>query len=146
MRLTPPRQTRTPSRRRGGAALLAGLAAFAMTFTDVPAALAAPAAAVAPAVVDEVQDETAPITFDDVRLLIQQFEATGEVTFAGARRLEFVLLFAERNVERGTPEGAIDNLEVFKRQASNPRYVPSESARDQLIAAADQLIAQLTPA
>ena len=73
-------------------------------------------------------------------------EGGAEVTSAGARRLEFVLLFAKHNVERGTPEGAIDPLEEFKRQASNPRYVPSESARDQLIAAADQLIAQLTPA
>ncbi|MGH8776048.1 MAG: FIMAH domain-containing protein [Jiangellaceae bacterium] len=43
-----------------------------------------------------------------------------------------------------TPSGAVRDLETFKQQASNPRYVPSESARDQLTAAADQLIAQLT--
>ncbi|MPZ93814.1 MAG: AAA family ATPase [Propionibacteriales bacterium] len=84
------------------------------------------------------------ITFDDMRQLIAQFEATGQVTFAGAGRLEFCLLFAERAVQRGTPSLAITDLEEFKRQASDPRYVPSDTARDELIVAADQMIAQLT--
>lgn len=84
------------------------------------------------------------ITFDDMRQLIAQFETTAQVTFAGAARLEFCLLSAERAVQRGTPTLAITNLEEFKRQASEPRYVPSDTASDELIAAADQLIAQLT--
>jgi hypothetical protein len=91
-----------------------------------------------------VEDEDDPITVDDLRSLVAQFEATGEVTFAGARRMEFVLLFVEQSINRGTPTLAIQNLEVFKQVASDPRYVPSASARDQLIAAADQLIAQLS--
>ncbi|MGH8825428.1 MAG: FIMAH domain-containing protein [Jiangellaceae bacterium] len=133
-------------RRRGATALLAGVTAFGMTFTAVPAALAAPASAAEPAGVTAVQEEPEPITVDDIRLMIEQFEATGEVTFAGARRLEFVLFFVENHIERGTPSGAIRDLEIFKEQASNPRYVLTETARDQLIAAADQLIAQLAAA
>jgi hypothetical protein len=90
-----------------------------------------------------VEDDD-PITVEDLRSLVAQFEATGEVTFAGARRLEFALLFVEQSINRGTPALAIQNLEVFKQVASDPRYVPSAAARDQLIAAADQLIAQLS--
>jgi hypothetical protein len=91
-----------------------------------------------------VVEDDDPITVDDLRSLVAQFEATGEVTFAGARRLEFALLFVEQSINRGTPALAIQNLEVFKQVASDPRYVPSAAARDQLIAAADQLIAQLS--
>jgi hypothetical protein len=88
--------------------------------------------------------EDDPITVDDLRSLVARFEATGEVTYAGARRMELALLFVEHSIDRGTPALAIQNLEVFKQVASDPRYVPSASARDQLIAAADQLIAQLS--
>jgi hypothetical protein len=88
--------------------------------------------------------EDDPVTVDDLRSLVAQFEATGEVTYAGARRMELALLFVEHSIDRGTPALAIQNLEVFKQVASDPRYVPSASARDQLIAAADQLIAQLS--
>jgi hypothetical protein len=91
-----------------------------------------------------VEDEDDPITVDDLRSLVAQLEATGEVTFAGARRMELTLLFVEHSINRGTPALAIQNLEVFKQVASDPRYVPSAAARDQLIAAADQLIAQLS--
>ena len=93
-----------------------------------------------------VVEDDDPITVDDLRSLVAQFEATGEVTFAGARRLEFALLFVEQSINRGTPALAIQNLEVFKQVASDPRYVPSAAARDELIAAADQLIAQLSAA
>ncbi len=89
-----------------------------------------------------VQDES--ITVDDLRRLVAEFEATGEVTFAGARRLEISLIFVEHSINRGTPASAISALEQFKATASDPRYVPSASARDQLIAAANQLIAQLS--
>jgi hypothetical protein len=91
-----------------------------------------------------VVEDDDPITVDDLRSLVAQFEATGEVTFAGARRLEFALLFVEQSINRGTPALAIQNLEVFKQVASDPRYVPSAAARDELIAAADRLIAQLS--
>jgi hypothetical protein len=89
-----------------------------------------------------VQDES--ITVDDLRRLVAEFEATGEVTFAGARRLEISLIFVEHSINRGTPASAISALEQFKATGSDPRYVPSASARDQLIAAANQLIAQLS--
>lgn len=49
--------------------------------------LAGPGAS-ASADVADVQDEEEPITIDDLRQLVAQFEAAGEVTFAGARRLE----------------------------------------------------------
>jgi hypothetical protein len=91
-----------------------------------------------------VVEDDDPITVDDLRSLVAQFEATGEVTYAGARRMELALLFVEHSINRGTPALAIQNLEVFKQVAADPRYVPSASARDQLIAAADQLIAQLS--
>jgi hypothetical protein len=91
-----------------------------------------------------VQDETEPISVDDLRQLVAQFEATGEVTFSGARRLGILLVFVEHHIDRGTPAGAIATLEEFKEIASDPRYVPSEPARVQLIAAADQLIAHLS--
>jgi hypothetical protein len=58
--------------------------------------------------------------------------------------MELALLFVEQAINRGTPTLAIQNLEVFKQVASDPRYVPSAAAKDQLIAAADQLIAQLS--
>jgi hypothetical protein len=82
-------------------------------------------------------------TLDDLRELVRGFEASGEVTFAGARRLEFSLLLAEHSISRGTPGSAILALEDFKRTASEPRYVPSPSAQTTLIAAADALIAKL---
>ena len=91
--------------------------------------------------VEVVEDD--PITVDDLRSLVAQFEATGEVTFFGALRMEAVLDLAENSINRGTPDSAIYSLELFKQVASDPRYVPSTTARDQLIAAADQLIAQL---
>jgi len=91
--------------------------------------------------VEVVEDD--PITVDDLRSLVAQFEATGEVTFFGALRMEAVLDLAENSINRGTPASAIYSLELFKQVASDPRYVPSATARDQLIAAADQLIAQL---
>jgi hypothetical protein len=91
-----------------------------------------------------VGEDDDPITVDDLRSLVAHFEATGEVTFAGARRMELALLFVEQAINRGTPTLAIQNLEVFKQVASDPRYVPSAAAKDQLIAAADQLIAQLS--
>ena len=91
--------------------------------------------------VEAVEDD--PITVDDLRSLVAQFEATGEVTFFGALRMEAVLDLAENSINRGTPDSAIYSLELFKQVASDPRYVPSATARDQLIAAADQLIAQL---
>lgn len=168
MKLTPAsRQPQLSGRRRRTAALVAGLAAIALIVTAAPVALAAPAAPLAgdvaasdrpapssvsiePATdaehtdVTDTQDGEESITVDDLRQLVTQFEAEGEVTFAGARRLVFLLVFVERNIDRGTPSLAVRDLEEFKRQASNPSYVPSESARDELIAAADQLIAQLT--
>jgi hypothetical protein len=58
--------------------------------------------------------------------------------------MEAVLALAEHSIDRGTPASAIDNLELFKQVASDPRYVPSAAARDELIAAADRLIAQLS--
>jgi hypothetical protein len=83
------------------------------------------------------------ITVDDLRDLVAQLEAAGEVTFAGARRLEVQLVFVEHGLNRGTPAVAILHLERFKEVALDPRYVPSESAREQLIAAADELLALL---
>ncbi|MGH7129736.1 MAG: FIMAH domain-containing protein [Planctomycetaceae bacterium] len=133
-------------RRRGATALLAGVTAFGVTFTAVPAALAAPASAAEPAGVTAVQEEPEPITVDDIRLMIEQFEATGEVTFAGARRLLTLLRIAEFYIDLGVPSRGVHSMELFKEQASDPHYVPSESARDQLIAAADQLIAQMLAA
>lgn len=85
-----------------------------------------------------------PVTVDDLRSLVALFEATGEVTYAGARRMELALAFAENSINRGTPDLAIESLEVFKQVASDPRYVPSAAARDELVAAADKLIAQLS--
>lgn len=49
----------------------------------------------------------------------------------------------ERYYDRGLNFRAVLLLESFKEVASDPTYVPSEFARTQLIAAADQLIAQL---
>lgn len=132
--------------RRGATALLAGVTAFGLTFMAMTAALAAPATAAEPAGVTEVQEEPEPITVEDIRLMIEQFEATGEVTFAGAGRLLVMLSMAELYIDRGMPSRGVHSMEVFKEQASNPDYVPSESARDQLLAAADQLIAQMTAA
>lgn len=85
-----------------------------------------------------------PITVDDLHNLVAQFEGTGEVTFAGARRMEVLLVLAQQSIDRRTPTLAIHSLELFKDVASTPRYVPSTAARDELIAAADQLIAQLS--
>ncbi len=84
------------------------------------------------------------ITVEDLRSLVAQFEATGEVTFAGARRMEATLALAEHYIKLGVPALAVHGLELFKQVAATPRYVPSASARDQLLAAADQLIAQLS--
>lgn len=132
-------------RRRRVAAYVAGLGAFSLAFTAVPVALAPSALGTEQVTVANVE-QAESVTFDDVRALVDQFETNGEVTFAGARRLSILLDFAEHSVNRGTPGSAVPLLEEFKVQASAPRYVPSESARDQLIAAADQLIAQLVEA
>jgi hypothetical protein len=83
------------------------------------------------------------VTVDDLRQLVAQLAAAGEVTLVGARRLEVLLLFVEHSLGRGTPGLVVHYLEEFKVVASTPRYVPSESARAQLIAAADGLIALL---
>lgn len=91
-----------------------------------------------------VAEDDGPITVDDLRSLVAQFEATGEVIFAGARRMELALDFAENSINRGTPASAIHSLELFKQVTSDPRYVPSAAARDELNAAADRLIAQLS--
>jgi hypothetical protein len=91
-----------------------------------------------------VAEDDDPVTVDDLRNLVAQFEATGEVTFFGALRMEAVLVLAQHSIDRGTPASAIYNLELFKQVASDPRYVPSAVARDELIAVADRLIAQLS--
>ena len=85
----------------------------------------------------------APVSFDDLRAQVAQFEAGGEVTFAGARRLEASIDRAQHGAERGTPSVAIFWLEELKRTASDQRYVPSPAARDELVATADRLIGQL---
>jgi hypothetical protein len=93
--------------------------------------------------VTDTQDNAEPITFDDLRQLVAQFEATGEVTFSGARRMLVFVDWAEFYHDRGYDSRAVLLLEHFKEVASDPTYVPSESAREQLTAAADQLIVQL---
>ena len=139
MRPTASSQTLPSHRRRRAATLLAGVATFTL-FVAAPVTAATPAE---PADVTDVQRDAEPITFDDIRQLVAEFEATGEVTFSGARRLLVFLDWGERYQARGLNFRAVLFLENFKEVASDPTYVPSESAREQLIAAADRLIAQL---
>ena len=139
MRTTESSQGLLPDQRRRAATLLAGVGIFILIVTAAPVT-AAPAE---PADVTDVQYDAEPITFDDLRQLLDEFEATGEVTFSGARRLLVFLDWGERYYDRGLNFRAVLFLENFKEVASDPTYVPSEFARKQLIAAADQLIAQL---
>ena len=130
--------TRKPVVRLAGA--LVGSLVLAVLGGVQPATAAADARAVAVEVADTAEDA---ITVEDLRGLVLGFEASGDVTFAGARRLEFSLMFAEHGINRGTPASAILALEQFKLTAAEPRYVPSASARTALIDAADALIVKL---
>jgi len=124
--------------------MVAGLTAAMGAIAVGNAASAAPAHLIVARADSDAQDPGAPLTFDDLRDLVTQFESSGEVSFAGARRLEVCLDLAQHNVVRGTPSGATFWLEQFKETASQPRYVPSESAQAVLIAAADHVIGQLS--
>lgn len=131
--------------RRSSAARSAALLA-ALVLATATAALTSISAAAdegdSTAIVIADTDDTP--TVDDIRSLVAQFEATGEVTFAGARRMEIALRLTEHYINTGRLSSAIHSLELFKQVASDPGYVPSAAASEELVAAADQLIAQLS--
>jgi hypothetical protein len=139
-------KTRHKIRQRAAAALVA---IPALSATPVVAAVPANAAVHDPspqASAASVDEQAEQATFDDLRVMIDQFEPTGEVTFSGARRMLVFVDWSELYHDRGYDSRAVLFLQNFKQVASDPTYVPAESARTQLIGAADQLIAQLSDA
>lgn len=119
------------------------------TASDVPTSLRVtdlqPSMVAGPGDVDDVQDADEPITFDDLRQLVAQLYDDGQITRYGEYQLRFNLGAAERiyNGLGCVNDYFISYMERFKQVASDPRYVLTESAREELVAAADQLIVQL---
>ena len=133
-------------RRRRTVALLAGLGVFAFAFINAPTALADTAN---PASADRVNVSVEPaavepITIADLRQMVEEFTASGEITLGGSWRLNATLSLAEFYFDLGYPPRAIHALELFREVASDPTRVLTENARDALIAGADQLIAQIS--
>lgn len=137
------------------------IAALAATFTlglALFAAGAAPAAAAGShspvpasdttsAEVDAVEE---PATFAEVHELIVRLHADGQVTRFGDFQLRFHLEVLSRIYLNGgcSPDEEewvrgkyFEHVERFRLVASDPRYVVTESARVQLLTAADQLAA-----
>lgn len=142
MRLTGSIQTSRWVGRRGGATLLATLVVVAMSLTIAPLAQAAPAGTSTSGVeANDVEVQTdLPVQFAELRLMIEEFEASGDVSFRGAARMLFVLTMAEYSYRRGSPGLVVNGLETIKELAAEPIFVPSEHARDEIIAAADDFI------
>jgi hypothetical protein len=87
---------------------------------------------------------TVPTSIAEVRALVTQFRANGQVTKEGASRLLTKLDHAQKELDKGNTVGAIRNLEQFITDtALLPQYVPGQAARWALVDAAEQLIAQL---
>lgn len=95
--------------------------------------------------VDEVEE---PATFGEVHGLIVQLHADGQVTRFGDFLLRFHLEVMRRIYLNGgcSPEEEqwvrdkyFEHVESFREVASDPQYVRTESARVQLLTAADQL-------
>ena len=118
------------------------VAILVMALTTV-VALAGPAATAIAGEAGSVAADTGPITLMDLRQMVEEFEATGEVTAGGAARLGATLSLAELYDRRGFDSRTILALELFKDTADDPVRIPSESARQALIAAANQVIVQL---
>lgn len=87
--------------------------------------------------------EAEPVTLDELRRLVHEYRADGEVTGPGAKRLLRAVDDAERYHDRGQDARAIRALERFQEIARNDRYVPGGDAREVLVAAAEELIVQL---
>lgn len=121
-------------------ALISVPAAFAMLVTG---GAVATATADEPANVTSVQAANGPTSVDDLRDLVNQLAEAGEV--ARPQRLLFLLELADTYWEwLGCSAGRFElSLEQFKRYAQDPFIVPSESAQDQLVIAADQLLFNL---
>ena len=128
--------------RRTRAVATAGLAATIVTLSAAPASATsvdAPATGTRGSVV-VVQDSEVTQAFAELRQLIDRLTAAGEVTVGGEARMLAVLDVAEFYYDFGLNSRAILLLGTFKQVANDPLKVPSASAREQLIAAADDLI------
>ncbi len=95
------------------------------------------------AVADEGSATGEGATIADLRQMVDDFHAAGEVTLAGWGRLGAVLSMAESYDRLGADQQTIRTLELFKTTADDPVRVPSVAARAALIAKADQIIAEL---
>lgn len=137
-------QARPSDRRRGAAALLAGLGVVTLVVGIAPVAAAGPAASLtANRPAHSTVSEEESVTLDDLRSLVQKHEADGGLTRRHAVRLQARLDITEVYYERGITFRTIHSLQSFKQEVADPRFEPSESAVGELTAAADQLIAQL---
>ena len=140
-------RSRARDLRHSGLTLLAGLGLLTVAFISGPVALADTANAGAAGRVDAA-DVASPeeITIADLRQLVDELTARGEVTLGGSWRLHGTLDLAELYLDRGFNQRAILALELFKQAANDPIRVLTEDARAALSTAADQLIAQLSGA
>lgn len=127
-------------RRRPIVALLASLCTAALVLTAAPGAVASgtPSTA-ATTVTAEVQDEAEP-TFDGLHALVQKNYDAGEISTLLWARLRARLRTAEWYYDEGFISRAVLTLEGFKREVNDPRHEATQAARDELVAAADELI------
>ena len=87
---------------------------------------------------------TTKTSFQAIRDLVSQFRAEGQITKEGASRLLSKVDRAEAELAKGSPAGAIRNLQQFiDDTALLEVYVPGEEARHALVDEAQQMIAQL---
>ena len=136
-----------PARRRTRGIAVAGLVAAIVTLSAALASATlvdAPATGASGSVVVVLQDADVTQAFAELRLLIDRFEADGDVTLGGAARMSVVLDVAEFYHDFGLNSRAILLLGTFKQVANDPIKVPSDAARQQLIGAADDLIELLS--
>lgn len=144
MKRTTSTLTGPPVRRRATVAAVATVGAAALIFSAAPAVQAAPAEPAAASEVAVADDEELLADFAALRQLVVHHRDDGGVTDSGARRLFATLDFAELYIDFGYYPRAAHVLEnLFKLVAEDSFYVPSETARDELVAAADALIEKL---
>lgn len=135
---------RLAAQRHRAVVTIAAVGAITMAFVGVAPVTSAASSDSSGRGVDatEVQEDEVLVAFAELRLLIDQLQADGEVTFGGARRMLASLGLAEFYYDIGYNQRAILSLETFKRSANDPLRV-SDLAREQLVAAADELIVLL---
>lgn len=143
MRLTASRQGWRRGWRRGGAAALAGVGAAALALTAAPVAQAAPASTLATDVSEAGSQCALSTEFDELRELIAYHEANGGVHWAAARKMRSIIGIGEDYCDGGAYTPAALWVENARSTAEHETWVPSEVARTEIVAAIDELVAQL---